>query len=192
MDDPYETLGIERDATTEEVRAAYRRKAKAAHPDRAGGSSDDMAAANRAYDILSNPERRAAFDASGKDVPRTPIEIRAKELLRMAFMNVVNDLPEGWDSILATRERVKSGLVAGEAQIAGMRRRLHRLEKRSKRIRGGHLFADLIHAQMDGLATNIENMEVGIEVVKLALEILKSYSDADDGTEVSARMAGLN
>ena len=68
MNDPYEVLGIEPGATLDEVKRAYRALAKALHPD---ANPDDTVAANRfreateAYDLLSDPERRAEFDAGG-------------------------------------------------------------------------------------------------------------------------------
>ena len=68
MKDPYEVLGIEPGATLGEVKRAYRALAKEFHPDANPG---DTVAANRfreateAYDLLSDPERRAEFDAGG-------------------------------------------------------------------------------------------------------------------------------
>jgi DnaJ domain len=61
MDDPYAVLGVGRSATLEEIQAAYRRKAMSAHPDR-GGSHDAMVAATMAWEILRDPQRRAAYD----------------------------------------------------------------------------------------------------------------------------------
>ena len=75
--DPYEVLGIDRKASAEELRKAYRKKAKALHPDLHPG---DHEAENRfkelsiAWDILGDPERRARFDrgeidAEGHELP---------------------------------------------------------------------------------------------------------------------------
>ena len=68
MKDPYDVLGIEPGATLDEVKRAYRALAKELHPD---ANPDDTVAANRfrevteAYDLLSDPARRAEFDAGG-------------------------------------------------------------------------------------------------------------------------------
>ncbi len=65
MSDPYATLGIGRDASAAQIRAAYRRQAQASHPDRGadrGGSTERMAAINNAYQVLSDPARRAHVD----------------------------------------------------------------------------------------------------------------------------------
>lgn len=59
----YERLGAARDATPEQLRDAYRRAARAAHPDRNGDrSAADMAEVNEAWRILGDPARRRAYD----------------------------------------------------------------------------------------------------------------------------------
>lgn len=62
---PYETLGVSRTATQDEIRTAFRKTAKKNHPDLNPGDTaaeDRFKAANAANEILSEPERRAKFD----------------------------------------------------------------------------------------------------------------------------------
>jgi len=68
--DYYKIVGVARDADERTIKKAYRRAAKSAHPDK-GGSEAKMAALNEAYEVLSNPELRARFDA-GED-PNDPM-----------------------------------------------------------------------------------------------------------------------
>ena len=60
--DPYAELAVARDASTEEIRRAYRQAARRRHPDvnRDPGGPERFAAAARAYEILSDPAARAA------------------------------------------------------------------------------------------------------------------------------------
>ena len=57
----YEVLGIAQSASEEEVRQAYRRLVKASHPDLAGDPAR-FRLLTQAYDVLSDPARRAAYD----------------------------------------------------------------------------------------------------------------------------------
>ncbi len=61
----YDTLKVSRDAPIEVIQAAYRSLARKHHPDRAGNTSDGdslMKSINAAYEVLSDPVRRAEHD----------------------------------------------------------------------------------------------------------------------------------
>jgi len=62
--DPYAELGVARDASSEEIRRAYRHIARRHHPDvnRDPRGPDRFAAAARAYEILNDPAARARYD----------------------------------------------------------------------------------------------------------------------------------
>src|SRR5436305_11814430 len=67
--DYYDLLGVQRGADDETIKAAYRRLAKEYHPDRHNGCCDKEAqfkAINEAYDILKDPQKRAAYDRFGR------------------------------------------------------------------------------------------------------------------------------
>jgi DnaJ family protein C protein 16 len=70
---PYEVLGIRRGASQQEVKKAYRAIVKEAHPDRnkAPDAQDKFVQITRAYELLSDPERRRNYDNHGvtEDTP---------------------------------------------------------------------------------------------------------------------------
>lgn len=61
MRDPYQILGVDRNATPEEIKSAYRKLAKQHHPD-LGGDPTKFKEINEANDILSNPDKKSQFD----------------------------------------------------------------------------------------------------------------------------------
>lgn len=63
--DYYETLGVGKNANTEEIKKAFRKLAHKYHPDKNGGNADKFKEVNEAYSVLSNEKKRAEYDAYG-------------------------------------------------------------------------------------------------------------------------------
>ncbi len=67
--DYYEVLGIDRNATDEKIKSAFRKLAFKYHPDHnhESGAEGKFKEINEAYEVLANPEKRAAYDRFGHD-----------------------------------------------------------------------------------------------------------------------------
>ena len=63
--DPYETLGVKRDASADEIKKAYRKLAHQHHPDKKGGDEARFKKINEAYQTLSDPDKKARYDRFG-------------------------------------------------------------------------------------------------------------------------------
>lgn len=86
---PYATLGVSTLATDREIKNAYRRLVKLYHPDGRSpqASHEQIAAINDAYDILSDPEKRARYDRGFAEIfieqpEEDPVEVYKREFKR--------------------------------------------------------------------------------------------------------------
>ncbi|BBC71400.1 molecular chaperone DnaJ [Altererythrobacter sp. B11] len=75
MADPYATLGVARTASEQDIKSAYRKLAKELHPDRnkdKPDASERFSEVTRAYDLLSDKDKRAQFDRGEIDADGNP------------------------------------------------------------------------------------------------------------------------
>ncbi|MBO6944598.1 DnaJ C-terminal domain-containing protein [Altererythrobacter sp.] len=75
MADPYSTLGVARSASEAEIKSAYRKLAKELHPDRnkdRPNAAERFSDVTKAYDLLSDKEKRAQFDRGEIDADGNP------------------------------------------------------------------------------------------------------------------------
>jgi hypothetical protein len=90
----YDTLGLTKDASQEDIKTAYKKLAMQHHPDR--NKDDDTAEAKfvkikHAYEILSNPELRLKYDETG-DIPNDAIDPLRNDVINI-FVEVISVLP---------------------------------------------------------------------------------------------------
>ena len=131
---PYKVLGLEENATQEEIKNAYRRLSKENHPD-TGGDPKTFMNIKKAYDMLSNKETKDAFDLYG-----VPIDFlkEAKELAFTVFMEVQLQINDGGPLDPAIKYFIVTGQIPKyenemkeleEKKIKLQKRLLHILEK---------------------------------------------------------------
>lgn len=69
MKDYYKILGVNRDASEEEIKKAFRKLAHAHHPDKSGGDEAKFKEVSEAYSVLSDKKKRQQYDAFGSAGP---------------------------------------------------------------------------------------------------------------------------
>jgi molecular chaperone DnaJ len=67
--DYYKTLGVEKGASADDIKKAFRKLAHQYHPDKQGGNADKFKEVNEAYSVLSDEKKRAQYDQFGSAGP---------------------------------------------------------------------------------------------------------------------------
>lgn len=177
----YDTLGVARDATLDEIKRGYRKASSAAHPDRPGGSDDLMAKVNAAYDVLSDVDRRKRYDATGDDGKIETLDGAAQDLLLKILQQVIE---VDADPIALGRMAIAKNLERTERDRADVHTKIARLEARRATVvarDGPNLFQGLIDQQLDNLRQQLTQMDHFAKTLERARERLDlhEYQEPD-------------
>jgi curved DNA-binding protein CbpA len=124
----YETLGVETHASPDEIKKAYRAKARQSHPD-LGGDKESFSRVLAAYNVLSDPGKRERYDNTGDDSERRMPG--AQEILSAMIMEAMAS--EG-DPIEVIRRTLRSRLAESKKQVKECERLSSRIEKKIKSL----------------------------------------------------------
>lgn len=135
----YEILGVPPDASAAVIKHAFRRLANKNHPDK-GGDTEDMQQIQKAYDVLSDPDRRSRYDATGAvdqlPNPEDVLRSEALSLIAQAFEAVLDDLdPDQFDIVSKVTRVLHQHLVETEAKREDFKRKQDRAQRALKRLK---------------------------------------------------------
>lgn len=191
MTNPYEILGVRRDATDDQVKAAYRRRAKTTHPD-SGGDADAFSRVQKAYELLLDPVRRKVFDDTGYDVELAdPIDLQAL----MVIEKLVNQLtlderePGTFDPLARMRSDLSEEMRKARFSKRELERHASRIEHHLERLEkrpATDILGSMLRARIKAISTAISETEAKIKANERACEMLYDYTyevDVHDGEE---------
>lgn len=179
---PYDLLDLPKEATPDQIKKAYRKKAKSAHPD-AGGDPEAFNALARGAAVLLDPARRDKFDRTGEfDDKPDHQQAEVMQLLSQIVANVIqtpldlakNDVPE------VMRLRLREDLrIVGE-NIESLNRAAKRLDELMLRMKPkkpgqGVPLPDLIAKHQQGVAMEREKLLAKARVYELAIETIDGH-----------------
>ncbi|MGV1838060.1 J domain-containing protein [Rhizobium rhizogenes] len=180
MTDPYDILGVGRDASDEQIKVAYRKRAKGVHPD-SGGDAEAFGRLKKAHELLLDPVRRKVFDDTGYDVELTDaVDLQALVAIEKLITDMVLDErePGTFDPVAHMRASLleeirKANFSKSELERHSDRIRLHldRLGKRPGKDVVGHM----LRARIKAIATAIGETDAKIGATERACDMLDGY-----------------
>jgi curved DNA-binding protein CbpA len=180
--DLYAVLDVPREATTAEIRRAYRRKAKKTHPDN-GGTAHEFDALNKAHRVLSDDTTRARYDQTGEaeapqpdDLQTAALEMISQSLSR--YLLAEEDIAER-DLVteMATcfsleRRNVQKELRTLQSAKAKAEKAAELFEKKSE---GDNVMLRIANWHIKTIVQNIASGERVLSRYDRTLEILSDY-----------------
>ncbi|MBY5324730.1 J domain-containing protein [Rhizobium leguminosarum] len=180
MTDPYDILGVERDADEAQLKAAYRRLAKVAHPD-SGGDSEAFANLQKAYGLLLDPVRRKVYDDTGYDVEfADAAELQALVMIEKLVTDAVLDerAPGSFDPVAVMQDSLSEELRKARFSKSELERHasriglhLERLEKQS----GRDVLAHMFRARIEAISKAVAETEAKIKATERAADMISGY-----------------
>lgn len=172
----YEKLGVTETADANEIKRAYRAKAKDLHPDK-GGDTKEFADVARAYEVLKDPERRLLYDTTGAD-SRPPIAKEVDDVL-MGLFNAALANEGDVEVIDFARGNVQTKLEQMPKDRASLDKRKKKLESRRKKVKakGVNLVHRIIDMELKGIEANLANIDHAEKVGKACLLALEAYEE---------------
>lgn len=191
VNDPYDILGVGRDADDAAIRAAFRRLAKESHPD-SGGDAEAFVLGRKAQDLLLDPLRRKVFDATGYD----PELADARDIQGLMLIEkLVNDIvlderePGTFNPLEKMRATLNSDIRKARfhmREMEGHGARVRRHLSRLGRGPGADVLGHMLRARIDAIANAVQETARQIEASERALEMLGAYSYEMDEAPAAA------
>lgn len=176
----YDTLGLQPDATADDIKKAYRRLAMQHHPDRRGDKAD-FQKVKEAYEVLSDPDRRAQYDKDGTVDIKSPLRQQAEHFLPSVAEAVFNACPDPdkFDLVAAMKSEMAQArllLVPEQMALNDMERKLKKALKRFKRKNGENFIAALLQERIDSIKRQADAKEHQFQLYGEVLNVLEDYS----------------
>lgn len=183
----YDILGIDKDASQDDVRKAYRKKAQENHPDKNPNDKDagkKFYQVKVAYEVLSDAKRRKKYDNYGdtnEDIPQLrvlaiqevcamvlqivdQVDINKTDVIKLAVANFKKNIEIHEDKI----EKSK-------ANIAKRRVALSRIKQKRKGKKSGDFIRNAIEKDILDYESGIESAKETITLAKAAIDVANEY-----------------
>lgn len=184
---PYEILGVKKDADGSAIKAAYRRWSSVYHPDMPEGDEAKFREVKEAYDILINPKRRTRYDLRGRtdEFKATPQCVQT--FIETTIRSVIEEQrPDGSsdDPVFENiRDKILATLLAARIEIKNQlfktQRKLERCQRMIDRFKPKTEFDPVgkaLSKERDRLQLELHTQEDALELSLEVERVLKTYT----------------
>lgn len=179
----HDDLGVKADATESDIRKAYRKRAKATHPDQDGGDEDDFKRVAHAMAVLGDPARRAHYERTGDDGRANPVDHVRQAALALVAAQVTAAVQSDMASAVNFQANamgfLKSEIAKLKLQDDHTDRSIVKAQKNRKRwkLKQGKpdVLAPILDAYMREREMIKAKIKEAIEIHEMAVDIISGY-----------------
>ena len=179
---PYQILGVRKDAGPKKIMKAFRQRSKQTHPD-VGGSADEFMLVRRAYFILSDRKRRRRYDEDGTVDESTELSLASQVSGRIAqlFSVLLHEkgvFKKDIDIIASMKKNIDMQIDDLKKQQSGgkqLRRSLGGLGSRIQRADGSNIFQSVINKEIGGIDEKLTGIDRELVVLEAVQNELGHY-----------------
>lgn len=207
---PYDILGVEPDATPDEIKKAYKDKAKLYHPDITKDDGEAFKELTWAYEILSNADQKTYYDQFGQDpnseeAARTNIIMNSLcKIFDDIAQNLSPDELERYDLIGTMKKAIKQKISDIERFIEQLNKSKQKVEKlrdtiekrlKKKKPTGPNFFLETLNKKISNIEADIKGQNNMLDIAKGMYDTVNEYDftfdDDNDPFERQRTMSGL-
>lgn len=174
----YNTLGVDKNASKEDIKKAYHNKAKKHHPDKKDGDTEKMAEITRAYSILSDEDKRNYYDTTGRE-SEDSFEQKFMSLVSQVFNHIMeqNDV-DYTDLVSEFKEHILHLQKNCENNKTSLNKKLKKLENVKKRIKSDkdNVIALFLDEQIQTCNNGLKSTENDIKFLDKAYDVIATYN----------------
>jgi len=176
--DLYRELGVDKKASKKEIKKAFRKKAKEAHPDK-GGKREEFESLQHAYTVLINDSMRKQYDETGDDsAPKRPAEEQSIAVFINVVMSILREQPH--TDVLATAKEAlcqeRDRMIQEIRNNKGLIEMKRDQASRFSRIDGGEsLVSNALNHSADELEGLNNGLSQRVKVVECAINLTREY-----------------
>ncbi len=193
--DIYETLSVDKDASSEEIKQAYYNLARDKHPDvNAGQGHDEFTAITAAYSTLIDPERRSHYDETGETGTLSAEEM-ARQQIATLFCQII-DHPQ-FNPTENIFKIMKNSIKAKQSEFlskkATIKKKIRELTDLSGRISGSDKFFNgLLDKMIGDLTQNHNGLNFELTVSDIMLRKIKGYKHRPEEMVQMLKIDGMS
>lgn len=175
----YSDLGVKPDATTEEIKKAFKQKASTIHPDRENGNKKAFQKIQHAYQILKNKQKRLEYDAKGYDADPQTLGKQEQAVIKVMerYFSLLQDkrFAPNIDYFTIIRNEINSGKQHLVSQIMQHETNIVSFKKIIG-ISSGPGLKSFLELKLLSMENEVKRLKEDCEFLNTVSEVLKDFN----------------